>query len=69
MSFDDVAGWLDSTQNKDDLLQNLFKRPGFKPWLEKNFGSSVDEGLVYRSLREFDPETLATILIILDHHS
>jgi hypothetical protein len=68
MSFDDVSGWLDSTQNKDDLIQNLFKRPGFKTWLEKNYGS-VDEGRIYRSLREFDPETLATMLIILDHHS
>jgi hypothetical protein len=68
MSFDDVDGWMGSTQNKDDLIQNLFKRPGFKAWLEKTYGS-VDEGRVYRSLREFDAETLATMLIVLDHHS
>jgi hypothetical protein len=68
MSFDDVDGWMGSTQNKDDLIQNLFKRPSFKSWLEKTYGS-VDEGRVYRSLREFEAETLATMLIVLDHHS
>ena len=68
MSFDDVDGWMASTQNKDDLIQNLFKRPGFTDWLEKTYGS-VDEGRIFRSLRKFDAETLATMLIVLDHHS
>jgi hypothetical protein len=68
MSFDDVDGWMASTQNKDDLIQNLFKRPGFTEWLEKTYGS-VDQGRIFRSLREFDAETLATMLIVLDHHS
>ena len=68
MSFDDVDSWMASTQNKDDLIQNLFKRPGFTDWLEKTYGS-VDQGRIFRSLREFDAETLATMLIVLDHHS
>ena len=68
MSFDDVDSWMASTQNKDDLIQNLFKRPGFTDWLQKTYGS-VDEGRVFRSLHKFDAETLATMLIVLDHHS
>ena len=68
MNYMDVESWMSSTQNKDDLIQNLFRRPNFERWLQKTYGD-VDEGQVYRALREFTPETLATMLVILDHHS
>jgi hypothetical protein len=68
MSYSDVEGWMSSTQNKDELIQNLFKRTKFREWLHRNYGN-VDERHVYRSLHEFTPETLATMLVILDHHS
>ena len=64
----DVESWMSSTQNKDDLIQSLFKRPKFKQWLHKTYGS-VDEAQVYQALREFTAETLASMLVILDHHS
>jgi hypothetical protein len=68
MSYMDVESWMSSTQNKDDLIQNLFKRPNFKQWLHTTYGN-VDEAQVYRALHEFTPETLASMLVILDHHS
>ena len=68
MNYMDVESWMSSTQNKDDLIQNLFKRPNFERWLRKTYGD-VDQGQVYRALSEFTPETLATMLVILDHHS
>ena len=37
MSYMDVESWMSSTQNKDDLIQNLFKRPNFKQWLCKTY--------------------------------
>ena len=67
MSYPDVEGWMASTQNRDELIQNLFKRAKFREWLQRNYGD-VDERQVYQSLREFTPETLATMLVILDHH-
>jgi hypothetical protein len=60
MSYMDVESWMSSTQNKDDLIQNLFKRQNFKEWLRKTYGN-VDEAHVYRTLHEFTPEALATI--------
>ena len=68
MSYPDVEGWMSSTQNKDELIQNLFMRPKFREWLRRTYGD-VDQRQVYQSLREFTPETLATMLVILDHHS
>jgi hypothetical protein len=35
MSYADVGGWMSSTQNKDDLIHNLFKRQKFKDWIQK----------------------------------
>ena len=67
MSYADVEGWMSSTQNKDDLIQNLFKRQKFKDWIHRTYGS-VDEGHMYRTLREFTPEMLAQMLVILDYH-
>ena len=63
MSYMDVESWMSSTQNKDDLIQNLFKRPNFKQWLQKTYGN-VDEAHVYWTLHEFTPETLASMLVI-----
>ena len=68
MSYSDVEGWMSSTQNKDELIQNLFKRTKFREWLYRNYGN-VDERHIFRSLHEFTPEALATMLVILDHHS
>jgi hypothetical protein len=68
MSYMDVESWMSTTQNKDDLIQNLFKRPNFKQWLHKTYGS-VDETRVYHALREFSVEDLASMLVILDRHS
>jgi hypothetical protein len=67
MSYADVEGWMSSTQNKDDLIHNLFKRQKFRDWVQKTYGS-VDEGRMYRTLHEFIPEMLAQMLVMLDYH-
>ena len=67
MSYADVEGWMSSSQNKDELIHNLFKRQKFKDWIQKTYGS-VDEGRMYRTLHEFTPEMLAQMLVMLDYH-
>jgi hypothetical protein len=67
MSYADVEGWMSSSQNKDELIHNLFKRQKFRDWVQKTYGS-VDEGRMYRTLHEFTPEMLAQMLVMLDYH-